>query len=287
MTTKSKKQAAASAPSPGSGTSSPFALISDQKFLALYAALLKCRMIEEASSEPFKNNGLAAKSPGLGREAPAVGVAIDLLPRDAVAPCHGDLLVPYIKGAPLSRLLTPRAARSRSYAARLRAVLRAAGSSKAKKNNKIAVAFYPDEPTALAPWREVMRRARAQRLPILFVSHSHASVDDIPLKIKDYGFPCIAVDGSDVVAIYRVASEAIAHARRGNGPTLIECLNAPPSGPKRNRGREATDPIRKMEKYLNHKGLSIARLKAKVAAGFKLELRAARRASTPRPNPVE
>jgi TPP-dependent pyruvate/acetoin dehydrogenase alpha subunit len=65
-----------------------------------------------------------------------------------------------------------------------------------------------------------------------------------PLKKKGYAFPSISVDGNDVVAVFRVASEAIAHARKGHGPTLIEC-------PLENSG----DPIQNMEKYLIRKGL--------------------------------
>jgi hypothetical protein len=52
------------------------------------------------------------------------------------------------------------------------------------------------------------------------------------------------VDGNDVVAVYRVASEAIAHARNGHGPTVIDCRLSGPG-----------DPIENMLRYLIGKGL--------------------------------
>jgi len=86
-------------------------------------------------------------------------------------------------------------------------------------------------------------------------------VEDIPLKTKDYAFPSIAVDGNDVVAIYRVASEAIVRARKGHGPTLIVC-----------RRWAAGDPLMNMEKYLIHKGLFNEQRKQQVAASLSREL---------------
>ena len=43
------------------------------------------------------------------------------------------------------------------------------------------------------------------------------------MRAEAYGLPGVELDGNDVVAIYRAAGEAVARARRGAGPTLIEC----------------------------------------------------------------
>jgi pyruvate dehydrogenase E1 component alpha subunit len=80
------------------------------------------------------------------------------------------------------------------------------------------------------------------------------------------------VDGNDVVAVYRVATEAIVHARKGNGPTLIEC---------RFDRSEAHDPILKMEAYLLRKGLFSEELKIEATAGFTSELAAIESAAMP------
>ena len=106
---------------------------------------------------------------------------------------------------------------------------------------------------------------------------------DIAQKAQAYGFPGITVDGNDVVAVYRVASEAIAHARKGNGPTLIECKTyrwyghseidpAKYRDPEEVERWKANDPILNMEKYLMRKGLFSEEYKQKVAAEFSKEL---------------
>jgi TPP-dependent pyruvate/acetoin dehydrogenase alpha subunit len=103
-------------------------------------------------------------------------------------------------------------------------------------------------------------------LPILFVCQTSVSNSPESLTSRDYGFPCIPVDGSDVVAVYRVATEAITHARKGNGATLIECVPCPSAD------RSEIDPILKMEAYLTRKGLFSEGLKREVADSFSREL---------------
>jgi len=66
-----------------------------------------------------------------------------------------------------------------------------------------------------------------------------------------------------VVAVYRVSTEAIAHARKGNGPTLIECI------------LDGSDPILKMEEYLKRKSLFSEGMKREVMASFARELETA------------
>ena len=101
-------------------------------------------------------------------------------------------------------------------------------------------------------------------------------------KTQAWGVPAITVDGNDAVAVYRVASESIARARLGRGPTLIECGVYPlhgPAGNHRKNGRrlEAHDPISAMEIHLARKGLFSERLKRQTVAGFRRELDAATR----------
>ncbi len=111
-----------------------------------------------------------------------------------------------------------------------------------------------------------MKFAGAQRLPIFFVSQctnrgarpdNRSNGGGGRLKAKSYGFPAIAVEGNDAVAVYRVACEAIAHARKGDGPTLIEC-----------QCWQEGDPLLKMEKYLDRKGLFSEKFRRQVESGF-------------------
>jgi TPP-dependent pyruvate/acetoin dehydrogenase alpha subunit len=79
----------------------------------------------------------------------------------------------------------------------------------------------------------------------------------------------IPVDGCDLVAIYRVATECITHARKGNGASLIHCVTL------HSANRADNDPIVKMEAYLSRKGLFRDGLKREVAGSIAAELDAA------------
>ncbi|HVH85623.1 MAG TPA: thiamine pyrophosphate-dependent enzyme [Terriglobales bacterium] len=67
--------------------------------------------------------------------------------------------------------------------------------------------------------------------------------------------PAIPVDKADLVAVYRVASEAIDKARRGAGPTLIQCVSYQQRGTRPALDVHPRDPIVYMEHYLRSKNL--------------------------------
>jgi pyruvate dehydrogenase E1 component alpha subunit len=48
-------------------------------------------------------------------------------------------------------------------------------------------------------------------------------IENIADRAIGYGIPGVIVDGNDALAVYNAVSEAVAHARAGDGPTLIEC----------------------------------------------------------------
>ncbi len=300
MTKRTKKPAEAPAPPPDE---SGFSLISNEKLLALYAAMLKHRMLERRIHGERVGRLSAGKrragSRGAGiyptdRAAAAAGVAIDLLPGDAICAPRGDLAHGSLKGASLKRIFSAvfappgtRSAAGRAEGARANAPAAAetlAGRLKAleravrlglrrKKTGKIVVLFCGPAEPANEVWFKSLRSAAAARLPILFVCHSGPREEDFAPRAQDHGLPGIAVDGADVVAIYRVASEAIAHARRGNGPTLIECRPWVVAARKRGRGFAAAgDAVRNMETYLAAKGLFTRRFKAETVAQFERAL---------------
>ncbi|HMD76167.1 MAG TPA: thiamine pyrophosphate-dependent enzyme [Terracidiphilus sp.] len=283
MTAKSNEQPYAVPPQPAKNG---FSLISSEKLLQLYSTMLKCRMIEDRTRILFNNNDFTANyDSAAGREAVAVGVSIDLFPEDTIVPSHGDLIPFFINGLPLETLLGGLfhpIAPSSGTAARLNLATDAAMANKLNKNNRIAVVISASEPASLGPWQEALCFAGLHGLPMIFVSW----ILSIPLKTDAYAFPAITVDGNDVVAVYRVASEAIAHARKGNGPTLIECQTGRSDGYSEiGSGRfhdpvevecwKAGDPILRMEKYLIRKGLFSEEFKKQIAGEFSKELNAA------------
>ncbi|HYX70872.1 MAG TPA: thiamine pyrophosphate-dependent enzyme, partial [Terriglobales bacterium] len=91
-------------------------------------------------------------------------------------------------------------------------------------------------------------------------------VPDLSVKAQAYGFPGVTVDGNDVAAVYRASREALARARSGEGPTLIECKTyrwyghseidpAKYRSPEEVEHWKAKDPIPAAERYLSKQGL--------------------------------
>jgi pyruvate dehydrogenase E1 component alpha subunit len=260
--------------------SNGFVLISSEKLRQLYATMVKCRMFEERARSLLEQSGfLGGFDPAVGQEAVAVGVALALLPEDTIAPSQHNVIVDFIKGIPLEKIFGALF----SYAAQpnlgtqINLAISAALDNKMKMNGGIAVAFCGDSSALRNFWDDALCVAGDQQLPILFVCqncsmdrpsrHSkHAKIDEVTFQADPRRLPAITVDGNDAVAVYRVATEAIAHARKGNGPTLIECTIV---------RSKAQDPIRKMERYLKRKGLFDREMEFEVTAGFSRQLEAA------------
>jgi TPP-dependent pyruvate/acetoin dehydrogenase alpha subunit len=275
---------------PGEGAENGFSLISGEKLLDLYLSMLKCRMLEERVRDLVKNNKSAGNGcDSMGQEAVTVGAAIDLLPEDTVCSAQGDLMVKFLKGIALDKLFRNLLAGA-DGPEQVPHAMEAARFNAREKNGKIAVVLSGDGPFLPQSWDEALNFAGIENLPVLFVCQSGmrsepegltppAGFEELPPQAQPGGFPAITVDGNDVVAVYRVASEAMAHARMGHGPTLIECRTWPLSGrhevvplPEEVERREADDPILNMEKYLSGKGLFSQEFKRQVTLGFSKEL---------------
>ena len=265
MTRTNEQSAAALAGKPG------FSIISNEKLLQLYTAMLKCRALEERVQLLFPRNKLTGNRGSASREAIAVGVALDLLPEDTVAASPDDLVVNFIwneiHGQPLDKHFTRLYAHATrpSAAAHFKLAAVAAQANKAAKNGKISVAFSCNG-SGFSP--KALKDAGDRQLPILFVRQTRLPAKPPTGKkltgaTEISGIPVIPVDGSDVVAVYRVSTEAITHARKGNGPTLIDCIF---------EHSETRDPLLQMETNLTRKGLFSEEGKRQVAAAFKREL---------------
>jgi pyruvate dehydrogenase E1 component alpha subunit len=264
------------------GTTAPhngFSLISNEKLLALYTTMLKCRMLA------------ARMNAHAGSEAPIAGLCADLLPGDTLAPGYLGFGASFIKGLPLNTILSsrlPAGSRSRfRYAtlnlippslrldAQLERALAAAKANKASRNKKIVVAFCGESTAASGVLHEVMREAGKRKLAMLLAVNSEPDNDAIGDQAREYGFPSMTVDGADAVAVYRVATEAVTHARRGSGPTLVDLRPWVYPGQTAAARRKAVDSIFRMEEYLTRKGLFDKKFKLKVTASFRREIEAA------------
>ncbi len=151
--------------------------------------------------------------------------------------------------------------------------------------DQVTAAFFGDGTTNNGQFFECLNMAALWKLPILFVVENNkwaigmaheraASQPEIYKKASVFGMPGYEVDGMDVMAVRAAAETAIARARAGEGPTLLECLTYRYRGhsvadPDELRSAEEKkfwrdrDPIKRFEAYLLEQALtSEADLKA-------------------------
>jgi len=112
--------------------------------------------------------------------------------------------------------------------------LGAALTSKVKGLNRVAVAFFGDGASSQGVLHESMNLASIWKLPVIFLCENNGyamstpseygvSTTHISDRAQGYDMPGVLVDGMDVFAVYDAAAQAVARARSGEGPTLVEC----------------------------------------------------------------
>ncbi len=111
----------------------------------------------------------------------------------------------------------------------------AAFASKYRGEDRVAIAFFGDGAVHQGAFHEALEFASLFGLPVLFVCENnlyaettavdyHLLTDSVAAMAANYRMPGVRVDGMDVFAVRDVAAEAIARARAGAGPTLVEAM---------------------------------------------------------------
>ncbi len=109
----------------------------------------------------------------------------------------------------------------------------AALSAKVQRNGRVSVVFFGDGAVTRGPFHEVMNMASLWRLPLVFVCENNGLAqyvrtaetmvfESVAALAANYRMPGVCVDGNDTSAVLAAAGEAVARARRGEGPTLLE-----------------------------------------------------------------
>lgn len=103
-----------------------------------------------------------------------------------------------------------------------------------KGEDRVSVAFFGDGAVSNGAFHEGLNMAAIWDLPVVYVCENNLYAtevafsdatrnQDVAARARTYGMAAVGVDGNDVLAVYRAAGEAVARARSGEGPTLIEC----------------------------------------------------------------
>ena len=107
-------------------------------------------------------------------------------------------------------------------------------TAKTRKTDQVTICFFGDGASEQGTLHESLNLAAIWDLPVVFIAENngyaestpstyHCSVENIADRAAAYNMPGVTVDGNDIFAVHEAAGEAIARARVGQGPTLLEC----------------------------------------------------------------
>ena len=226
--------------------------------LSIYRCCVRIRRFEEQVARLFKQGLL----PGfvhlyIGEEAVAAGVGAALRTDDHIVSTHRGHGHVIAKGGDLNRMMAELFGKATGYCkgkggsmhiadfsigvlgacgivgGGLPIAVGAALSSATRGADEVAVAFFGDGAANEGSFHESLNLASVMRLPVLFVCENNhygeftpaaeaMNVADVADRAAGYGVPGVVVDGTDPLAVYLAAADAVERGRRGEGPTLIE-----------------------------------------------------------------
>lgn len=220
--------------------------------------MLTIRRFEEVASDGFRSGDIyGVVHAYIGEEAVAVGVCSALRDGDQIISTHRGHGHCIAKGADLDRMMAELYGRVDGYckgkggsmhiadfkigmlgangivAGGISIITGAGLAAQMDGDGAVAVGFFGDGASNAGPFHESINIAAGWKLPVVYVcENNHWAVnvpaaDSVPTpnvadRAHGYGIPGVVVDGNDILAVRAAAEEAIARARAGDGPTLIE-----------------------------------------------------------------
>jgi pyruvate dehydrogenase E1 component alpha subunit len=229
-----------------------------EKMIDMYRKMARIRGFEERARTEFA----AGKIPGFvhlysGEEASAVGACANLRPDDYITSTHrghGHLIA---KGGRTDRMMAELFGKKTGYnkgkggsmhiAEMEIGILGANGivgggipiaggaalSARKRGTDQVAICFLGDGASNTSRFHEGVNLASCWKLPVVYLIENNqyaecthvsrvCNVSNIADRACAYGIPGVTVDGNDVLAVYKAVAGAVARARKGEGPTLVE-----------------------------------------------------------------
>jgi TPP-dependent pyruvate/acetoin dehydrogenase alpha subunit len=229
-----------------------------QTALSLYRTMTRIRKFEEELFRLFSTRAMPGSMHQYdGQEAVAAGVCAHLAPQDYVSSTHRGHGHCIAKGADLDRIMAEMFAKDTGccrglggsmhiadfsvgmlgangiVAGGIPHAVGAAWSAQYLGNGRVAVAFFGDGAANEGVFHESLNLAAVWRLPVVFVCENNqygfsthyrrvTAVEDIATRAAAYDMPGRTADGMDPEAVYQAAGQAVARARAGGGPSLLE-----------------------------------------------------------------
>lgn len=246
--------------------------LSNERMIEMYSTMLKIRRFEEKVEELVttgKIGGFAHLY--IGQEAVATGVCAVLKDTDYITSTHrghGHLIA---KGGDINLMMAELSGRSTGYCKGKGGSMHIADldlgivgangivgagppiavgvglAEQYKNTGGVSITFFGDGASNQGTIHEAMNLASIWKLPVIFVAEyngygeftcqaDHQCISSITERAPGYHIPGVSVDGNDVIAVYNAANEAVQNARKGKGPTILECKTY------RIKGHHALDP---------------------------------------------
>lgn len=232
--------------------------IGKEKLLWMYERMLLIRTFEDRVAELFGQGKLAGfVHLYAGEEAIAVGVIAHLTDRDRITSTHRGHGHCIAKGVDVKEMMAELYGKatgsckgrggSMHIADMNKGMLGACGivgaggplacgsglTAKVLGTDQVTICFFGDGASEQGTIHESMNLAGIWKLPVVFVCENnmyaestpsgyHCAAGEICARAAGYDIPGLAIDGTDVFAVYEASGEAIARAKRGEGPSLIE-----------------------------------------------------------------
>jgi pyruvate dehydrogenase E1 component alpha subunit len=248
--------------------------LAKEKLVEMFREMLKIRFFEEKVFELYAQNLV----PGTihlyaGEEAVAVGVCNALRRDDYITSTHRGHGHCIAKGAELNRVMAEILGKRTGYCkgkggsmhiadfsigmlgatavvgAGIPIAVGAGLSIKLRRTDQVVACFFGEGASNQGTFHEGINMAATWKLPVVFVCENNLyamgtrqsrvmAIENVANRAVAYGIPGVAVNGNDILAVYEAAQNAVERARKGEGPTLIECKTY------RHKGHSRVDPAK-------------------------------------------
>ncbi|OGL10411.1 MAG: pyruvate dehydrogenase (acetyl-transferring) E1 component subunit alpha [Candidatus Rokubacteria bacterium RIFCSPLOWO2_02_FULL_72_37] len=260
---------------------------------ALWRAMLLGRRLDERMVRLQRQGRIGTFAPLKGQEASQLGSVAALRTTDWMVPSFRETAAMIWRGWPIEKLLLFFAGYLEGgqpapdqhdlpvtipVATQLPHAVGLAYAAQYRGDDAVVMVYFGDGATSEGDFHEALNFAGVWQVPVVFVCQNNQWAISVPLKKQThsrtlaqkahaYGVPGLQVDGNDVLAVRAAAGEAVARARAGGGPTLIECItyrlgvHTTADDPTKYRSEEEVkawerkDPLTRFRAYLEARGL--------------------------------
>ena len=267
--------------------------IHDVTIKKMYESMVYARLLDTTILKLQREGRCGTYASSLGEEATQVGSSITLKQTDWLFPYFREIGAHIIRGLPMNLYLlywmgNEMGSRipedindfpvSVPVGSQIPHAAGAGMAAKFKKDGNVVMCYMGDGATSEGDFHEGMNFAGTFKAPVVFICQNNQWAISIPSskqtasqtfaqKAIAYGFEGVKVDGNDVFAVYKVVKEAVEKARRGEGPTFIECVtyrmsdHTTADDAKKYRPLDdiekwkKKDPIDRLKKYMTSKKL--------------------------------